>query len=57
MEGKELKRLLRMGGIKQTWLADKLGVKKAQVNQWVNEVCTIPDKYVIEIKNLLRVAA
>jgi len=55
MEGKNLKLILKERGVKQTWVADKLKVNKAQVNQWVNGVYPIPDKYKIELKTLLSV--
>ncbi len=53
MEGKALKSILKDKGIKQVWVADKLKVKKAQVNQWVNDVYPIPEKYKVELKHIL----
>ena len=36
---KELTELLKRHGIKQTWLADQLGVHRNQVTRWVKGVC------------------
>lgn len=57
MECKELQQILNDRGIKQTWVAKKLGVTKSQVNQWVKEVNEIPDKYKIELNHLLQKSA
>jgi predicted transcriptional regulator len=57
MESKELNRILKERGIKQTWIADKLNVSRGLVNQWVKEVNPIPEKYKIELKSLLRQAS
>lgn len=52
MESKTLKLKIQEKGIKQSWIASKLGVTRALVNQWVNGT-TVPDKYVNELKRLL----
>jgi len=52
MEKEELIRLLNERGIKQTWVAKKLGITRGRVNQWVKDVNDIPDKYKIELKHL-----
>jgi len=57
MESKELQRILQERGIKQTWVADKLGVTKGLVNQWVKEKTPIAPKHQIELKSLLRFAS
>jgi len=53
MERTELAQILKDRGIKQTWVANKLGIKRSQVNQWVKEVNDIPDKYKVELNHLL----
>jgi transcriptional regulator with XRE-family HTH domain len=53
MEGNQLKAILEERGIKQTWVAEKLGIKKSQVNQWVKGVNPIPDKYKPELRHYL----
>lgn len=53
MESKELKQIIESRGIKQTWIAKKLGVSKALVNQWVKDTTPIAEKQKIELKSLL----
>jgi len=54
MKAQELDNILKSNGIKQTWVAEKLGVTRGAVNQWVKGVNTIPDKYVVELKHILK---
>lgn len=53
MESKELKQIIESRGIKQTWIAKKLGVSKALVNQWVKDKTPIAENQKIELKSLL----
>lgn len=53
MEGKELKQILESRGVKQTFIAGKLGVTKALVNQWVKGLTPIANRHKIELKSLL----
>lgn len=53
MEGKELKQIIDNRGIKQTFIAKKLNVSKALVNQWAKGTTPIADKHKIELKSLL----
>jgi len=53
MESKELKEIIESRGIKQTWIAKKLGVSKALVNQWVKNTTPIAENQKIELKSLL----
>lgn len=53
MEGKDLKIHIEQRGIKQTFIAKKLGVSKALVNQWVKGITPIAPRQQIELKSLL----
>lgn len=53
MEAEKLRSLIEDKGIKQTWIARKLGITKVQVNQWVSGKAGIPEKYLEELKKLL----
>lgn len=53
MEGKDLKLIIESRGIKQAFLAKKLGISKALVNQWTKGLTPIADKHKIELKSLL----
>lgn len=53
MEGKDLKLIIESRGIKQTFVAKKLGISKALVNQWTKGLTPIADKHKIELKSLL----
>lgn len=57
MESKELKQILLDRGIKQTWIAGKLGVTKGLVNQWVKDKTPIAERHQIELKSLLQKAS
>lgn len=57
MESKELQQILKDRGIKQTWVAGKLGVTKGLVNQWVKDKTPIALKYQIELRSLLQRAS
>lgn len=57
MESKDLQQILKDRGIKQTWVADKLGVTKGLVNQWVKDKTPIAKKHQIELKSLLQRAS
>ena len=52
MSNKELKNILTEKGIKQSWVAEKLKVSAALVNQWVKDEKPISDKYKIELTAL-----
>lgn len=53
MEKSQLKQILLSRGIKQTWVAKKLGVSKQLVNQWVTGDASISDFHQIELRKLL----
>lgn len=53
MEPKLLKAIINDRGIKQTFIARKLGVSKGLVNQWVKETALISEKHQIELRKLL----
>lgn len=57
MENKKLSEILKSRGIKQIWVAQKLGVKKQQVSQWVRGETNIPSKYSNDLQYLLRESA
>ena len=48
-----LKNKISSLGIKQTWLAEKLGVSSAQLSYWLNETRPIPKDKETELKNIL----
>ena len=54
MDNKKLQEILRQKGIKQTWVAEKLGVSSALVSQWISGEKQISDKYRIELISLLK---
>ncbi|MCW3111293.1 MAG: hypothetical protein JWQ09_5799 [Segetibacter sp.] len=53
MEPKLLKAIISDRGIKQTFIAKKLGVSKGLVNQWVKDTATISEKHQLELRKLL----
>lgn len=53
MEAKELKQAIEARGIKQAWIAGKLGVSKALVNQWIKDTTPIAERHKIELKKLI----
>lgn len=53
METKEFKNAIISRGIKQSFIAKKLGVSKALVNQWMKDKTPIADRHKIELKSLL----
>ena len=53
MESKELKSHIEQRGIKQSFIAKKLGVSKALVSQWVKGTTPIALSKQIELKSLL----
>ncbi len=53
MEAKTLKILIAEKGVKQTWIATKLGVSKGLVNQWIKDKRPIAEKHQIELKRLM----
>ncbi len=54
MEAKTLRSIIQDKGIKQSWIASKLGVTRALVNQWVQGTVTVPEKHVSELKRILQ---
>ncbi len=53
MEASELKSILEARGIKQVFIARKLKVSKALVNQWIKGHTPIAKAQQIELKSLL----
>lgn len=53
MESKELKQIIESRGVKQTFIAKKLGISKALVNQWIKGHTPIAERHKIELKSLL----
>ena len=53
MEAKELNKIIKERGIKQTWIAEKIGVSKGLVNQWIKFKTDISPRHQIELKNIL----
>lgn len=54
MEAKTLRSIIQEKGIKQSWIATKLGVTRALVNQWVQGTVTVPEKHKSELKRILQ---
>lgn len=54
MEARTLKSIIQERGIKQSWIAEKLGVTRALINQWVQGTTPVPDKHKIELKRILK---
>lgn len=57
MELAELKNAIYNRGVKQTFIASKLGVSKALVNQWLKEQTPIAERHKIELKSILKISA
>ncbi len=53
MDSDKLERILSDRGIKQTWVAEKLGVSAALVNQWVKNTKPIPEDFKKRLQVLL----
>lgn len=53
MEARTLQSLIKDKGIKQSFIADKLGISKTMITQWVKGQRPIPDKYIYELKRVL----
>ena len=53
MEAKTLKRLIDEKGIKQSFIAKKLGVSRALITQWINEGRPIAERHLPELKRIL----
>lgn len=53
MEARTLKLLIKDKGIKQTFIADKLGISKTMITQWVKGDRPIPERHISELKRLL----
>lgn len=53
MEAKRLQSLIKEKGIKQSFIADKLGISKALVTQWVKGVRPVADKHIFELTRIL----
>jgi len=54
MEAKTLRAIIQEKGIKQTWIAEKMGVTRALINQWVNGTVIVPDKHKENLKRILQ---
>jgi len=54
MEAKTLRSIIQEKGIKQTWIAEKMGVTRALVNQWVKGTTIVPLKHVDELRRILQ---
>jgi transcriptional regulator with XRE-family HTH domain len=54
MEAKELKLIVESRGIKQTWIAGKLGVSKGTISNWIAGRVSIPTNHQIELRSLLK---
>lgn len=54
MEAKTLRSIIQDKGIKQSWVAQKLGVTRALVNQWVKGTVTVPEKHKADLKRILQ---
>ena len=53
MEAKELKAIVKLKGLKQRWIADKLKVSDALVSQWIKGEREISSSHKIELSKLL----
>lgn len=53
MDSQRLEKILTDKGIKQTWVAEKLGVSPALVNQWVKNTKPIPEEFQKRLQLLL----
>lgn len=54
MEAKTLRSIIQEKGIKQTWIATKMGLTRALINQWVNGSVPVPEKHRDELKRILQ---
>ncbi len=52
----KLSEILKQRGIKQTWVAEKLGVSKQAVNNWVNGKHIPQSKYILKLAKLLEIS-
>lgn len=50
-----LKELLKLKGVKQKWLANKIGVSEVTVSNWVKEKTHPSDKHFQKISEVLNV--
>lgn len=53
MEAKQLQKVIKAKGLKQTWIADQMGVTKSLVSQWVRGSISVPEKHVKDLKRIL----
>ena len=53
MEAKTLRAIIQERGIKQTWIAKKMGLTRALINQWSKGSVPIPEKHKEELKRIL----
>lgn len=51
-----LKELLKLKGVKQKWLANKIGVSEVTVSNWVKEKSTPSDKNYQKISEALNIS-
>ena len=51
-----LKELLKTKGVKQKWLASKLGVSEVTVSNWVKEKSNPSQKYLEKLSEILNVS-
>lgn len=54
MTGKKLKKTIDDKGIKQVWIANKLGIGKSLVSQWVRGTVPIPEKHSLELDKIFK---
>lgn len=53
MEAKQLQKVIKAKGLKQSWIADQMGVTKSLVSQWVRGSINVPEKHVKNLKRIL----
>jgi len=53
MEAKRLAQLIKEKGIKQNFIAEKLGVSNTLVTQWTKGIRPIAARHVVDLKRIL----
>lgn len=54
MEAKTLRAIIQERGLKQVWIAQRMGLTRALISQWVNGSIPIPEKHIDELRRILK---
>lgn len=49
----DLKQQIKDKGLKQVWIAEKMGVGKALVSQWVSGTTPVAEKHIVKLRALI----